>query len=98
MTAETTNDTLQVFQTRARQLMYEYEKVRNRCDELLQTLEQKDGEINALRSKIDTLEQSYRRLKTSKMIEINDDDVAKSKQRFDALVRQVDKCIALLNV
>ena len=32
------------------------------------------------------------------MIEINNGDVAKSKQRFEALVRQVDKCIALLNV
>ena len=51
-----------------------------------------------LKEKLENLEQSYQNLKTAKMIEINNGDVAKSKQRFEALVRQVDKCIALLNV
>ena len=83
MALENKDNILQVFQTRARQLMYEYESVRKQRNELV---------------KLENLEQSYQNLKTAKMIEINNGDVAKSKQRFEALVRQVDKCIALLNV
>lgn len=98
MAAENTDNTLQVFQTRARQLMYEYEKVRNQRNELSQIVEKRDNEIKELRDEIENLKKSYQSLKTAKMIEINEGDVAKSKQRFDALVRQVDKCIALLNV
>lgn len=78
--------------------MYEYEKVRNQKDALAKIVEQRDLEIKQLNKKIEDLEQSYQTLKTARMIEINDGDVAKSKQRIDTLVRQVDKCIALLNV
>ena len=78
--------------------MYEYEKVRNQRNELSQIVEKKDNEIKELRDEIENLKKSYQNLKTAKMIEINEGDIAKSKQRFDALVRQVDKCIALLNV
>ncbi len=91
-------DAIQVFQTRARQLIYEYEAVRGQRDELARTVEQKDAEIKSLREKTESLELAYQNLKTAKMIEINNGDAAKSKKRFDALVRQVDKCIALLNV
>ena len=98
MALENKDNILQVFQTRARQLMYEYESVRKQRNELVKTVEQKELEIKKLHEKLENLEQSYQNLKTAKMIEINNGDVAKSKQRFEALVRQVDKCIALLNV
>ena len=98
MALENKDNILQVFQTRARQLMYEYESVRKQRNELVKTVEQKELEIKKLHEKLENLEQSYQNLKTAKMIEINNGDVAKSKQRVEALVRQVDKCIALLNV
>lgn len=98
MALENKDNILQVFQTRARQLMYEYESVRKQRNELVKTVEQKELEIKKLHEKLENLEQSYQNLKTAKMIEINNGDVAKSKQHFEALVRQVDKCIALLNV
>ena len=98
MALENKDNILQVFQTRARQLMYEYESVRKQRNELVKTVEQKELEIKKLHEKLENLEQSYQNLKTAKMIEINNGDVAKSKQRFEALVHQVDKCIALLNV
>jgi predicted nuclease with TOPRIM domain len=98
MALENKDNILQVFQTRARQLMYEYESVRKQRNELVKTVEQKELEIKKLHEKLENLEQSYQNLKTAKMIEINNGDVVKSKQRFEALVRQVDKCIALLNV
>ena len=45
MALENKDNILQVFQTRARQLMYEYESVRKQRNELVKTVEQKELEI-----------------------------------------------------
>ena len=42
MALENKDNILQVFQTRARQLMYEYESVRKQRNELVKTVEQKE--------------------------------------------------------
>lgn len=90
--------TIEIFQTRVRQLMYEYEKVRNQRDELQNNLREKEIEVSQQQEEIKRLQDVYQSLKTAKMLEINDGDVEKSKKRIDSLIRQVDRCIALLNV
>ncbi len=90
--------TIEIFQTRVRQLMYEYEKVRNQRDELQNNLREKEIEVSQQQEEIKRLQDAYQSLKTAKMLEINDGDVEKSKKRIDSLIRQVDRCIALLNV
>ncbi len=90
--------TIEIFQTRVRQLMYEYEKVRNQRDELQNNLRKKEIEASQQQEEIKRLQDAYQSLKTAKMLEINDGDVEKSKKRIDSLIRQVDRCIALLNV
>ena len=40
----------------------------------------------------------YNLLKTARMIEVSGDDVKESRARLSKLIREVDKCIALLNV
>jgi uncharacterized coiled-coil DUF342 family protein len=98
--AEAANDrsTLEVFQTRVRQLMYEYEKVRDQRDRLHNSLLEKQDEIKTLQDEVKRLQDACQSLKTAKMLEINDGDVEKAKRRIDSIVRQVDRCIALLNV
>ena len=44
------------------------------------------------------LEENYKSLKTARMIEVSGDDVRESKARIAHLIREVDKCIALLDV
>ena len=39
----------------------------------------------------------YTNLKTARIISINDNELRDTKQRLARLVREVDKCIALLN-
>ena len=78
--------------------MYEYEGVRGQRDELRHDLEERDEEIRRLQAQVKELQDSYQSLKTAKMLEIYDGDVEKSKRRIESLIRQVDRCIALLNV
>lgn len=89
---------IDVFQTRARQLMYEFEKVRGQRDMLQAQLEEKNKMIEDLRQQVEGLQNSYHNLKTAKMLEIHEGDVEKSKKKIDSLIRQVDRCIALLNI
>ncbi len=99
MTEENTDrKTIDIFQTRVRQLMYEYESLRGQREEMRLVLEEKDGEISRLQAEVKELQDAYRSLKTAKMLEIYDGDVDKSKRRIESLIRQVDRCIALLNV
>lgn len=78
--------------------MYEYEGVRGQRDELRRDLEERDEEIRRLQAQVKELQDSNQSLKTAKMLEIYDGDVEKSKRRIESLIRQVDRCIALLNV
>ena len=61
-------------------------------------LKDKDATIAALHSQIDRLQTDYANLKTAKMIDISSEDMKNAKSRLSKLVREVDKCIALLNV
>ena len=45
-----------------------------------------------------TLRSEYANLKLAKMIEIGDDELKDAKTRLHKLIKEVDKCIALLNV
>ena len=78
--------------------MYEYEGVRGQRDELRRDLEERDEEMRRLQAQVKELQDAYQSLKTAKMLEIYDGDVEKSKRRIESLIRQVDRCIALLNV
>lgn len=98
--AENSKDSniIEIFQTRVRQLMYEYEKLRSQRDELFTTLHEKEDEIKQLQNEVNKLQEAYQTLKTAKMLQINDGDVEISKKKIEAIIRQVDRCIALLNV
>lgn len=90
--------TMEIFQTRVRQLMYEYESLRGQREEMRLALERKDAEINRLQTEVRELQDVCQSLKTAKMLEIYDGDVDKSKRRIESLIRQVDRCIALLKM
>lgn len=98
--AENSKDSniIEIFQTRVRQLMYEYEKLRSQRDELFTTVHEKEDEIKQLQNEVNKLQEAYQTLKTAKMLQINDGDVEISKKKIEAIIRQVDRCIALLNV
>ena len=97
MTAEE-DALLRTLEARVTQVTLEYKALKDRYAALSRTMEEKDATIAALHSQIDRLQTENANLKTAKMIDISSEDMKNAKSRLSKLVREVDKCIALLNV
>ena len=74
---------LKTFETQLRHLIYLHDELKR--------------ENAKLKAQYDELEVSYTNLKTATAITLNGSDVKETKLRLSKLVREVDKCIALLN-
>lgn len=88
--------TIKTLETRVRQLILKFQQQQEDHEALLADLVAKDEELKAVKEKNNRLEADYANLKMAKMIEVGDTDLAAAKQRIGHLVRNVDKCIALL--
>ena len=96
MTEEDKN-LLNSFEGKLRHVLFLYDEEKKENAILKQSIVDKDSEIQALLSKINELETRYANLKMARMISVNDNEIRDTKQRLTRLVREVDKCIALLN-
>lgn len=88
---------LSTFEARLRHLMYLHEELKRENAEMKLLLEEKEAELQEVRKGYKELQESYANLKVAKTISVNNNDVKDTKQRLSRLVREVDKCIALLN-
>jgi hypothetical protein len=60
-------------------------------------VEQNERGLNNLRDKLEQKSHDYDSLKMAKMIEISDGDLQGAKDRLSKLIREVNKCIAILS-
>ena len=88
---------LSTFAARLRHLIYLHDELKRENAELKQLLEEEKSELEKARAEYKALESSYTDLKTATTISLNGSDVKETKLRLSKLVREVDKCIALLN-
>lgn len=88
---------LSTFEARLRQLMYLHDELKRENTGLKQLLEEQKEENNKIQNDLKRLETEYTNLKTGTTISLNGGDVRETKLRLSKLVREVDKCIALLN-
>ena len=88
---------LSTFEARLRHLIYLHDELKRENAELKQLLEAKEEECEKVRADYKELETNYTNLKTATTISLNGSDVKETKLRLSKLVREVDKCIALLN-
>lgn len=95
MTSEA-NDTIKKLETRVRQLILQDKKLQQECHDLEQMVMEGMAREEALKEQIKTLEQQYANLKTARMLELSDTDTRQARSMLAKLVRDVDKCIALL--
>ena len=77
--------------------MFLYEELRQENADLKHLLIQKDKEIQSLELSRKELEAQYTDLKMARTISLYDKDIKDTKQRLSSLVREIDRCIALLN-
>ena len=87
---------LSQFEAHVRQLMEKYLMLKKENEDLTRVIEEKDKAMQQLVEQNKKIQQNYDNLKIAKMIEISDDEMKNAKQRLSKLVREVDKCIALL--
>lgn len=88
--------TIRLLETRTRQLILKFMQLKEDNEELLDELVKKDSELQEVKQKNKLLEANYANLKMAKMLEVGDKDITAARQRVAKLVRDVDKCIALL--
>ena len=88
---------LNAFETRLRHLIYLHEEQQRENAELRRQIEEAEETRLKLQADFDELAQRYTDLKTATAISLNGSDVKETKLRLSKLVREVDKCIALLN-
>lgn len=88
---------LSTFEARLRHLMYLHDELKRENAEIKCLLEEKESELQKIQENYKELQENYANLKVAKTISVNNNDVKDTKQRLSKLVREVDKCIALLN-
>lgn len=89
--------TLVHFQTRVRQMLLRFEQMKKENADLRAAVVAKERQIEELEGKLRRKSDDYDTLKMMKMVEVSDDDIERTKNRLAALIRDVNKCIAILS-
>ena len=89
--------TLATFETRLRQLLLRFQELKKENGELYAIIEENEKTVNELHAKLEQQQNDYNSLKMAKMIEITDGNLADAKERLSQLIRDVNKCIAILS-
>ena len=84
------------FQARIRQLLLRFQEMKKENDELYAILDKNERQINELKERLEHKSQQYDSLKISRMVAVADEDIDMSKKRLSKLIRDVNKCIAVL--
>ena len=89
--------TLATFETRLRQMILRFQELKKENQDLYDMLEKSEQELKQLRARLDQQQNDYQSLKMAKMMEITDGDLSGAKDRLSRLIRDVNKCIAILS-
>lgn len=88
---------LAVFEVRVRDLMEFCDKQKQRIGELEGFLVQKEEELQQAIKTIEELNTKCDNMLTARVVSVNEGEMKSARMRLSKLVREVDKCIALLN-
>ncbi len=88
---------LAVFEVRVRDLMALCNEQNQKIDELTEALSQKEDTLRQAMETIEGLNTKYDRLLAARVVSAGEGEMKNARVRLSKLVREVDKCIALLN-
>ena len=89
--------TLTTFETRVRQMILRFQELKKENEELRALIEKNGQDIETLQAKLTQADNDYNSLKMAKMMEITNGDLDSAKARLAKLIRDVNKCIAILS-
>lgn len=87
---------LRAFEAKAQRMINALAAARNETNDLRSQLAERDQQINALRQELDACQTNYTNLRSARLI-ASTSDIEDTRKRISALVRQVNKCIAILS-
>ncbi|NPD92634.1 hypothetical protein [Xylanibacter muris] len=90
------DQSLVVFQTRVRQMILQFQQLKKENEELYSMVDKSEQTIKELREELKKKNSEYDSLKMARMIGISDGDIETTKNRLSKLIRDVNKCIAVL--
>ncbi len=87
---------LVTFETRVRQMLLRFQELKKENEELCAMVEKQEQSIKSLHELTAQQERDYNSLKMARMMEITDNDLQGAKDRLSKLIREVNKCITML--
>jgi cytochrome c-type biogenesis protein CcmH/NrfG len=91
------SDTFEQLQQRIRQVVELYQQEKTENEQLKKKRIELEERLKLDNNRLDDLEEKYNKLKISKALIASSDDVHDAKLKVNRMVREIDKCIALLN-
>ena len=85
------------FETRVRQMILHFKQLKQENSELRAQIEKGKQEINDLQAKLTQANNDFNSLKMAKMMQITDGDLEGAKARVSKMIKNVNKCIAILS-
>lgn len=89
--------TLAVFETRVRQMLLRFQELKEENEDLQACVKKNIQDIQQLKDRLAQADNDYNALKMARMVEITDKDLEGAKARLTKLIRDVNKCIAILS-
>ena len=94
---ESAEKRLNTFSTRVRQMIIQYQELKNENADLYTMVDERDVKIKQLEEQLELAKKSYESLKLARMIEVSDADMESAKKRLSKLIREGNKCLTLLS-
>lgn len=85
------------FKLKVKQIIAKHEALKQEKSQLLEKIGNLEDTILQIQKENRLIEQKYENLKLARMLDVSDDENKDAKNRIQKLVREIDKCIALLN-
>ena len=85
------------FELKVKQIISRHEALKEEKRRLAEKIGDLEESINQLHRENQVLAQKYENLKLAKMLAASEEENKDAKSRIQKIVREIDKCIALLN-
>lgn len=88
---------LQILNKKLDELLNKYHNLKTECDDLKSGNEELKNMLQEREARIKELETNYERVKLSGALLGENENASEAKKKINELVREIDKCVALLN-
>ena len=88
--------TMATFEARMRQLILQFQSLKEENKELYAMLEKSEEENKRIVAELNDVKKQFDSYKMAKMIEVADGDITATKTKLQKLIRDVNRCITLL--